>query len=376
MGSINRGNLPTNFLDHVSQAGLRLPTPEPRYVFARMAMAGRLSLAALRVGAPTVQQYVTVAGGGAELSPELAELVRFADAHPGAIQTVDNFGLGKGDTIKFDRDVYSGGGYTESARELTTDSTISTTGQTIQEEQIPVVLKEYTGAHDGSSVKPYAIWNFDAKYRANKESLASKTSRHLRRDYIKWLDTVLRDRFRKSQYVTHADGVTDVTAMTLGAGHIHSLETWLEARKTLTDREWQPFPNGRYIALVGTDFNTDMIGDVDYRELSKNHAAGRNLIFGYLGSVQDIDYYEVSNLKTFIAAAVVPNSGTVPTGAQVEESLLIGPGAVGMGTALSPEARYADDTNYGTVAKVIWYALHAFQTLDERGVQRVLTQSL
>jgi len=72
MSVISRGTLPQNFLDSAS-TGMRLPTPEPQYFFAKMAMAGRLSLAALDVGAPTAQQFVTMAGGGQPIPPTLDE---------------------------------------------------------------------------------------------------------------------------------------------------------------------------------------------------------------------------------------------------------------------------------------------------------------
>ena len=372
MGSINRGSLPANFLDSTT-LGMRLPQPEPQYWFAKTAMGGAVSLAALNAGAPTAQQFVSMAGGGKVISPLLDELARASDAYPGAVQYVDAFGKGLGDTVRFDREVFAGGGYTEGDRKLSTDATISTTGQQIKTEEVPVVLEEFHGPHDGSSVKPYAIWDFDAKYRANKEQLSSKVSRHLRRDYIAWLDAVIQKRFSASQYITYSDSVANVAAMTAGAGHIANLEMIFNARKTLSDRNWSKFSNGRYMCIVPTKFNTDMLGDVDYRELSKNHA-DRNMLYGYIGSVQDVDFFEVSTSATYAAASTVAGS-TVPSNVTIQEALLIGPGAVGMGSATpGPECRWADDTNYGTVAKVIWYALHAFQTIDERGIQRILFQ--
>lgn len=380
MALISRGSLPSNFVDFADSVSmnLRLPTPEPQYLFAQMAMASSLSLAAMDAGQPTVQQFVSLSGGGASLSPDLDRLVRVSEAMPDAVKAVNGFGLGRGDTIKFQRDVYTAGTYTEASRLLSTGSTISTTGQTINEEEIPVVLKEYIGPHDGSSVKPYAVWNFDAKIRANKEELASKVTRHLRRDYTKWLDTVVRDMFRTTSNITYADSIANVLSFTAGAGHAFSLEAILAGRKSLSDREVQPFPNGRFVCLVPTCFNTQMVGDVDYRELSKNHAAGRNQIFGYIGSVQDIDIFECSTLKQYAATDTVPGDGNaVPAGATVEEALLIAPGAVGMGNAMpGPELRFSDATNYGTEVKMIWYALHAFQTLDTRFCQRILAQSV
>lgn len=375
MGQISRATLPQNFIDSVSTE-LTLPTPEPQYYFARMAMAGRLSLAALDAGQPTAQQFVSMAGNGAVQDPALDSLARAADAYPGALTVVDQLlGLGKGDTLKFPRDIFEGGGYDEASRELNTEQAISVTGQTIKNEEVALVLKEYHGPYLGSTgVRPYAIADFDTKYRANKVQLASKVTRHLRRDYTKWLDRVIRSQFLKSSNITLPGGITDAASFTPGGGANISLEQVFAGRKKITDREWQPFANGRFMCLVPTTFNTQMLQDPDYKELSKFHR-DRNQLFGYIGSAQDVDFFEVSTLAQYS-----DNSGdhiatlggaTVGAGVVVDEALLIGPGAVGFGTAANPECRWADDTNYGTVAKVIWYALHTFGMLDSRGVERL-----
>lgn len=378
-GSISRGTLPQNFLDSVT-ADIMLPTPEPQYLFARMALAGRLSLAAIDAGAPTAQQFITMAGGGTQQDPGLEMLARSADIYGGALTVVDQFGLGRGDTIKFPRDIFEGGGYDEASRRLTTDKVISTTGQNIKNEEVPLILEEFHGPYNtaAGAVLPYAIREFDAKYRANKFQLASKVTRHLRRDYVKWLDRVVRAQFLKAGNVTLPSGVANAAAFVPGANSNISLEQVFAARKTLTDREWQPFANGRYVCIVPTSFNTQMLQDPDYRELSKQHADGRNLIFGFLGSIQDIDFFECTTLAQYsdnggddIAAV---EGSTVGAGVVLNEAILMGPGAVGFGTATQPECRWADDTNYGTVAKCIWYALHAFGMLDDRGVQRIVFQ--
>lgn len=309
-------------------------------------------------------------------------MARVADAYPGFVQAVDAFGKGMGDTLKFQRPVFSTGGLTKAARELSTNATISTVGAAIKAEEIPVVLKEYHGPYlsDGSAVAPYAIWGFDAKFRANKIQLAALASLHLRRDYTKWLDSVIRDEFLASSNVSYSGALANAAAFTSGGNRTFDLETVFNARKAISDREWLKFPNGRYVCLVPTAFNTQMLQDVDYRELSKQHA-DKNMLYGYIGSVQDIDFFECTTLKQYVAGNSVEGS-TVASGVVLEEAILLGPGAVGFGTAapdpentLGPVARFADDTNFGTVAKVIWYALHAFQCLDERGVQRIIAQS-
>ena len=376
-GSVNRGTLPQNFLDSVRDQGLMLPTPQPQFFFAKMAMAGQLSLAALDAGAPTAQQFVSMSGGGAPVDPALDSLARAADAYPGFIQSVSHlYGEGAGDTVKFQRDILESS-TADTGRELATDSSISTSGSQIKAEEIPVVLKEYHGpvASGASAVAPYAIWDFDAKYRANKTKLADRVSKHLQYDAMAWLDRKVRDQFLASDNITYAGGVSNVLSMTAGAGLNFNLEDILKARKALSDREWMPFSNGRYMCMVPTTFNTQMVNDVTYRELSKAHSADKNQLFGYIGSVQDVDFFECTTLATYAAGSSVGGQ-TVPAGAEVKEAILVGPGAVGLGNANGFECRWADDTNYGTVAKCIWYARLAFATLDTRGIQRILAQSV
>ena len=377
MSIISRGSLPANFSDFLESVGanMRLPQPEPQYLFASMALGSSLAAAGINAG---MGAEIALASNGQSAGTALDRLIRTAEAFPDAVKAVNGFGLGRGDTIKFQRPKFSDAamGYAASSRELDANTSISTTGQTISMEEVPVVLKQYIGPGGASSPQPYALWDFDMRYRASKWNLVDEVSMHLSRDYIKFLDTSVRDLFRATSNITYADDVSNVLSFTNGAGHQASLEMIFKARKALSDRERRPFARGKYLLLVPTAFNVQMLGDVDYRELTKAHTAERNLVFGHIASVQDIDIVECTTLKSYAASDTVPGDGNaVPTGATVYESLLISPDAVGFGNAGGPEPRHADDTNYGNVAKVIWQAVHAFQTLDDRGVQRVLFQA-
>ncbi len=379
MSSINRGTLPVNFIDSISM-GMRLPQPEPQYLFAQMSVGAMLRQGAIDMGLNNARRFVqvTVGGGGDAVPPELDSLARAGDMYPEAITFIQDFGLGQGDTIKLRRPQYSGGGYDEASREVKPDVPTSLVGQLIKGEEVPVVLKEYEGPYDvaNTRVAPYVVRDFDARYRANKDNLAQLVRLHLMRDYIKWLDTVIRNRFRATKYITYADAVANVLSFTAGAGHTINFETLIRARQAISDREWQYFPNGRYVCLVPTAFNTQMVGDPDYRTLSAYHGDGKNQLFGYITSIQNMDLYECTTLKTYSAGETVPDDGNVvPAGATVYEALIFGPGAVGMGQAMPPTCFDADDTNFGKEAKVLWRSIEAFQTLDERGCQRVLFQA-
>lgn len=385
MSLLGRGTLPQNYVDflNATEEPMRLITPEPQYFFAQLALGAQLRTEALRVGFNSARAAALAGAAGAELSADLDRMVRVTDLYPDAVMAVNEFGSGRGDTIKFDRDVYlpSGGAYTEQSRRLATGQKIPKTGQLIQQEQVPVTLFQYYGPTDGNGgVSPYRIHEFENQFRAAKESLVSKTTRHLKRDYVKFIDTSVRDLFRATDNVTVPEGVSAATDFAPNAGHGIDLPTILNARKAISDREWRPFSNGRYMLLVPTSFNTTIATDPDYQKLSLAHEDGRNLIYGYVTSIQDLDIFEVTTLRKYTDGETIPGlAGTVPVGATVNEALLIGPQAVGFGkaesdTVKSPMVKYDDDTNFGLEAGVIWYALHAFATLDTRGIQRILFQ--
>jgi hypothetical protein len=377
MTIVNRGSLPSNFLDSID-AGLVLPEPEPQYFFARMAGGSQMLQTALDSDMSGAQHFLKMIGGGQPVSPVLAEMARLIDAYPDAITFVPGFGLNKGDTIKLRRPLYTGGGYDLASRLVKSGVQTSETGIAIKGSEVPVVLAQYEGPYDttNSRVAPYVIEEFDAKFRANKDQLVSLVKHHLGRDRIKWLDTVIRNLFRASQYITYADAVANVLSFTSGAGHSISLETIFKAKQAIKDREWSPFPNGRYAFCVPTVFQTQMLGDPDYRALSAMHTNGVNQLFGHIASIDDIDIFEVTTLKTYAAGETVPTDGNaVPSGATVYEGLMFGPGAVGMGQAQAAKCFSSESTNFEKESKVIWRSTEAFQTIDERGIQRVLFQA-
>lgn len=378
MGFIGRSTLPQNFIDSVND-GMRLPQPNPQFFFAMMALGAAQRSAAIEAGAGSAEHFAKMmAGGGAMVPNDIERFLRAADAYPGAVMYVNGFGKNAGDTIKMRRSVYSGGGYDEASRRVRPDRATSLVGQSLKMEEVPVVLDQFEGPYSStdSEVRPYQILEFDAKYRHNRDNLASLTAQQLTFDYVKWLDGVIRDRFRATSNITYADGVTNVLSMTLGAGHSINLQTILKARKALSDRERAPFSNGRYMCLMPTVFNTDMVTDAQYARLAAvAPSTDKNILFRYLASVQDVDIFECTTLKTYAAGDTVPNDGNaVPAGSTVYEGLIFGPDAVGFGQAEPPTMHDTSDTDYGKNAKVIWRSVEAFQTLDDRGIQRILFQ--
>ena len=387
-----RAALPAQYEDFVTTVGgkgLTLPTPVPQFFLANAAMAGRFSAAAMQAGM-TGGRMIEIMGGGAQ-HPGLAQLVTIESQIPGLINVIEEFNSSKteGDTLKFMRPVYSVGGLGELDRALSAQVAIGTTGRAASLEEVPMTLHEYVGpyASGGSAVQPFEVRQFDALYRANKIALATAVAHHLSYDYMNWLDSVLMCKFCRATrsgttwtsadttYLTFSDSTFTLASDYVAAGGSQfSCEQLLRARQTLRDRYVNPFPNGRYVALVPTSWVTHLVGDVQYREMSKAHADGRNLIFGYISSIEDIDIYECNTLPTYAAAGTY-GGAVIAAGVTINEGILVGPGAVGFGCALPPEVRSADDTNYQTAAKMIWYAVQAQEVLDDRYVQRFCAQT-
>lgn len=376
---IGQSTLPQNFVSQVN-AGMRLPQPTAQFFFAMMALGAVQRTAAIENGVGTAEEFgkLMAQGGGMDVPTDLSRFLRSADAYPDAVMFVAGFGKDAGDTVKMRRPVYSGGGYTEEDRRVRPGKPTSLTGQSLQMEEVPVVLSQFEGPWSTAAggVEPYQIAEFDAKYRKNKDNLASLTKEALLYDYLAFLDGAVRNRFRGTANITYADSMANVLSFTLGAGHSASLDMFLRAKKAISLRERPGFKsNGRYMCLVPPVANVDMASDPSYRDLAGQHREDKNLLFTPLASVQDIDFFECSTLKTYAAGDTVPNDGNaVPAGSTVYEALLFGPNAVGFGQAAPPTLYDTSDTDFGKNAKVIWRSVEAFQTLDSRGIERVLFQ--
>lgn len=379
---INRASLPQNFLQEVDTE-MRLKQPQPQFFFARMAMAARLSTAALMAGAVNARAYATESTGGETLSPELDEMVRTTEFFPDAIMYADGFGLNRGDTMTFNRPVYGSGGLTKDARKVQGTKPTSIIGQGIKGEEAKLTLDEYEGPWDPAAgeVRPFEVREFDAKFLKNKENVKSLVGRNLHYDFTLWLDAVIRNEFAASRYVSFADGKTSVAGFTAGGGSAPDLGTVLGTRSQLSDRNRAPFSSGNYLLTVPTDFDQLILDDPAYRQLSAFKDAGRNHLYGYVATIQNVDIIQVANLNTYTAGTSVPGgngaggAATVPAGVTLKEALLIAPGALGFGVGQDPETRVSDSTDYGKMAKFIWNAKLAIGMLDDQSVQRFIYQA-
>jgi hypothetical protein len=173
-------SLTQEFVDILSSE--LLLAPDTQFVFASLANAARA-------------QAFEIPG---------AEGARGADANVNPMGTVDRMGAPgsgfckvvsdpqtPGKTILIDRPAYLAGLFTEASRTLTEGTPIGSTPIAPTMGQVSMLVKEYSGPHDGSGVAPVAITDF-LKRRA-KHNLIQYVAGLLRRDRNAFVDRVIAD---------------------------------------------------------------------------------------------------------------------------------------------------------------------------------------
>lgn len=374
MSSINKYTIPQAFFDGANSK-IELITPEPQYLCAQLAMAGRLSALALADGAPNVAAWVKEASGGQP--SELDRLVRVAEILPDAVMVVEKKGADKGDRVRFERDVYSGGGYTEADRKVTVDVETSTTGIKVSKEDMLIDLFEFEGpfASGGSVVQPYIVRNFDTLYRQSATNLVALAVKHMKRDRMKFLNTVVQAKFLATTNITFPEGITNGASFSAGGGAEVTLDQILSVKESLsgTGNEWPSFGDGRYPCFVPTSFHRQVARDTRFVAYAKDHES-KNPLFTPIGSIGNIDFYECSTLPSYAPASTYDGQ-TVASGVTLNEGFMFGPGAVGMGVAMDPNVFASDSTNYGKEVKLIWRSIEGFGNLDPRAVRRFVYQT-
>jgi hypothetical protein len=191
--TISRATLGAEFYDRTSTKLLK--QPEPQYFFAMAAHAADSRTQLMTAGALGLPGREISSAGAAYLSDMDRLQLAAASEMSEAIVVEEELGKGPGHSIRMNRPVYSGGGYTEASRLTAATTAISTTGIDVSSEQAVITLNRFVGpfASGGSVPQPYAIDALDATLSVHK--LSDIVGLHLKRDRTKWLDTVLMLRF-------------------------------------------------------------------------------------------------------------------------------------------------------------------------------------
>lgn len=356
----SRVTLPAEFFDITSS--MMLVQPEPQYVFAQMAFAAvqRAELSNVDAGALFNGRAPMPASGAAVPGLDANQLQLARSPLAEAITVVAELGQrGVGHTIRINRPVFSGGGYTEASRTIAQSTSISTTPVDVAAEQVSITVKRVAGPYDStnSRVAPYGIDRFDAGKSVH--SLASITGVHLKRDRVKYLDTVLSLLFDgASTNIVRAGNISADSSFPSSGQQPLDLDTLFRAEEKLSIANIPRFADGRYHCIISPTQLRQLKTDPEWATQAKEDAAYNLLTGGAYMNVGQGIRLEVSN-------TIQTDTTTVP-GQTIYRGVMFGPGAVGYGIDDACRVAAANEDNFGETAKVIWLAYEGMAKLDER----------
>jgi len=285
-----------------------------------------------------------------------------------AIIVSDELAPGKpGHTIRMNRPVFSGGGYTTAARTVAMGASISTSAIDLTQEQIAITIARRAGPYDtvNSRVAPRAIDRLDAERSVH--SLAQIIGVDFYRDRTKFLDSVyggLFDRATGMLFPNDPAGAitTDATAFAVGSSNTRTMdfETLMRMQSALEIANAPRFSNGQYACVLGVKQAQDLSLDPLFAKqtpFTPALNAVNPLSHSLVKSIAGVDVYR-SNTNAIDTATVASCS--------ISHGVMFGPGSIGR--VSSGPCRVADSTddNYGETAKVIWLAYEGEERLDSR----------
>lgn len=358
----SRVTIPAEFFD-ITSAGM-LVQPQPSFVFAQMAFAAnaRAELAALDAGSMLIGGRMPLPSQGASV-PSLQSNQLSLGALPisESIAVVPELGQkGAGHTIRINRPVFSGGGYTEAARIVGSQQTISVTPIEVGMEQVSLTVKRYAGpfASNGTSVQPYSIDRFDAGRSVH--SLVQTIGLNLQQDRMRWLDGVFSALFNSAatNIVRAGLATADSQFPTTGEAPM-DLELLFRAEEVLSAANIPRFSDGRYQAILSPRQLRQLRLDPDFANQAKEETQ-YNTVAGSAAWINIGPGIRVAQSST-----IQTDTATI-AGQTIQRGVMFGPGAIGYGIDEACRVSAASDDNYGETAKVIWLAYEGMGLLDER----------
>lgn len=365
--TINRATLPAEFFDRTS--AFMLKQPEPQYLYAQIVFAANANAELRRAEALGISPDRAIAAMGATV-PMLQEMQRIIAApHAEAIFVTDELAPGKvGHTIRMNRPVFSGGGYTESARTIAASASISTTPIDVTAEQVAITIRRVAGpyASSGSAVQPYAVDRFDSEHAMH--SIAGVVGLQLSRDRMKYVDTVFSTLFDDGANVLYpsdpnnalSSDATAFIASTPGTRPF-SAEVVFRTEQKLIDLSIPAFANGKYMMILASKQARDLRSDAEFQRLAV-FSPDKNPLNGYVGTLGGIDIYQ---------STTNPSDSSTVSGVTIYHAACFGPGAVGYAPAGPCRVASSTDDNYGETAKVVWLAYEGQSILDDRFIVNV-----
>lgn len=378
--TISRATLAAEFFDRTSSIILR--QPEPQYLYARLVFMADASAELQRLDKLGISPERAVGDVGAPV-PMLSMFqallsgdLPFAEA----IMVSNELAPEKvGHTIRMNRPVFAGGGYTDAARTIAASQVISTQPIDLTMEQVAITIKRRGGPYDtvNSRVAPHAVDRFDSQHSVH--SMSQLVGLQLYRDRIKTLDTIYSTLFDSGSVVVYpgdprgalnSSGTTgDAAAFpsTVAGTRTMDFETLMRMQTSLEVANVQRFANGQYICVLTPQQAQDLALDPLFAKQTPFTPllnAVNPLSASLVKSIAGVDVYR-SNTN--------PSDAVTVSGLTIAHGCMFGPGAIGRASAGPCRAANSTDDNYGETAKVIWLAYEGEAMLDNRFVINVHT---
>lgn len=296
-----------------------------------------------------------VPSAGESYSSAERDRLALASALPSSLFALGvDFSKKTGQTVRINRPAFTDSTYTLASRRLATGQTISTTSHAVGSEQTHLTLERFGGPYASSTIKPYAIEAFDANM--GMHSLASQVGTHLKRDFDKFLDTVLVT-IASAGTAVYPEGMTANNDATVADMFPMTVEQIMRTEQLMNEANLPTFADGKRLMVLTAKQVKQLKHDPEYAINSEAHPSF-NLLFNgaYISTVCGFHVFMCETLTK------PTNGSTVP----VHTGIAMSPGGLMGGVGRKPRVAFSTDDNYGETTKLIWLADLAFGISDSR----------
>jgi hypothetical protein len=271
---------------------------------------------------------------------------------------------GKSKTMRFNRPVYSNSTSTMKSREIKVGQKVSTTPMAIQGAQTTLTVVREGGPYsdDGSEIRPFSIDEFDAEHGVH--NLVEYVGEHLRRDNVRCKEKWTVDMFDQFDAIYPVNMTAENDMVTKGSGNFN-FNFIIRAGKEMADRKLPTFPGGKWLMVITTDQEMQLLQDPVYRQWAHDHPNFNPLFPGHIGAIRDFEVFRSTTLT------VSKNTNSSPI--YINHGHILAPGAIGYGMGTPPRVRNTSDDNYGLNPAFIWEEKLALGLTDQSFGLKIVT---
>lgn len=364
--SASRIVLPSEFYDRTSEIVLRTPADE--FLYSKLVYAASAKAELARLGPDAFQGNRGPNGAAGAPYPDFSSFQDLLSNDPvrsDAVMVSEELGKGVGHTIRFNRPIFAGGGYTQAERAFS--GNLSQTAIGLSDEQVAITIQKFAGpfAASGSAPQPYSISRMDAQRSVH--SLAGRVGAALAYDRSAFLDSVFATHFDGASTVLYPGDSSNLLAsdaaawpvVPSGSSRPMDLECLLRMEEALHNAKIPRFANGRYICFLTPKQMRQLLSDPQYQRQSALLPEKNLLAPGGMGALVVAGSIEVNMCRTNVVDA------STVAGVSINHAVMFGPQAVGYapGEEGVRVAQAAED-NYGEDIKVMWIAYEGSALLN------------